>query len=178
MQENPSKPPLTYCLFPRSQSRLTLLTRQNLRTCHTLPRRHEITELPMDCCAYIPFFNSYSPANYVHEIKLNRGDPSNLCLPHISSALLFVVDDVHWDVLGCRCWCATRSYHPKRIIEQICNIRPARVNLFLNCRLDRFGGTGTAKFGMETRGRCLTESLGRARFSQSRTYHSTPYSLK
>lgn len=47
---------------------------------------------------YVPFSNSYSLVNYLHDIKLNRGDLSNLCSPHISSSLPFVVDDVHTGV--------------------------------------------------------------------------------
>lgn len=63
---------------------------------------------------YIPSSNSYSPVNYLDNIKLNRGGPSNLC----SSAWPFIVDDVcierSWgaDVGVGRCFCASQLWLP------------------------------------------------------------------
>lgn len=61
---------------------------QILRTCPPLPRRHEITELII-----ITEANSYSPDNYLHDNKLNRGNPSNLCSPYNSSALPYIAPE-------------------------------------------------------------------------------------
>jgi hypothetical protein len=46
-------------------------------------------------CVYIPFSGSYLPVNYLYDIKLNRGDLSNIFSPHTLSALPFIVDDLH-----------------------------------------------------------------------------------
>ena len=99
----------------------------------------------------------YSPANYVHDIKLNRGDPSNICLPHISSALLFVVDDVHtgmsWGAdVGVRRAPIIPNESLAKTQHRACAGEPvSQISLGIVSE----GVTGTAKFEMETGGRCL-----------------------
>ena len=96
-----------------------------------LPRRHEITELmiikegktssreegaayPSLCICQL--LQLLLAGQQLHKTKLNEGDLSNLCSSHTSSALPFIVDNVHteryWgvDVEVGRHFCASQRW--------------------------------------------------------------------
>ena len=88
---------------------------------------------------YIPFSNCYSLVNYLHDIKLNRGDLSNLCSPHISFAMPFVVDDVHTRrSLGADVGMRHASIILNEELSKNATLGLARMNLLLNSRLGLF----------------------------------------
>lgn len=96
--------------------------------------------------------------------------PASL-LPCLSSLTIYTLGCPGAQMSG-----ATRSDHSKRIIEQRRSIRPVRVNLLLDCRLELFlrepQVAPILKWGREDAS--STEPLGHARCFQSRTDHSTP----
>ena len=88
---------------------------------------------------YIPFSSCYSLVNYLHDIKLNRGDLSNLCSPHISFAMPFVVDDVHTRrSLGADVVMRHASIILNEELSKNATLGLARMNLLLNSRLGLF----------------------------------------
>ena len=125
---------------------------------------------------YVPFSNSYSLVNYLHDIKLNRSNLSDLRSPHISSAMPFVVDNVHTGrSLGADVGVRHALMALNEQLSEHATLGLARMKLLPNYRLGLFRRESQVEVGRDA---ASTELFVRARCSQSRTYHFTPHSLK